>query len=222
MQRISAGLLAVVGALAMAGCGFTGSSSNSAASGGGLAVLDLDAVAKSTGRSDDMAKAVKLREAGLNQQLAKAQAEASSKFEAKKAEFGEQPSDEQKKQLLQMQVDFNSQLGNLRRQAQAALEQFRQDMVVQFRNDIRPVAYEVASAKGLSIVIPKNEGFLLSVDPGVDITNEVVHKMRTAPKTTTTAAAPAPAATSSQPSLKPAPAKSADRTAAADKDSMDK
>jgi len=36
---------------------------------------------------------------------------------------------------------------------------------------------DVAAARGLSIVIPKNNGLLLSIDPAVEITDEVAAKM---------------------------------------------
>jgi Skp family chaperone for outer membrane proteins len=88
-------------------------------------------------------------------------------------------SDEEKGELAKWQIAINNDLNTAQRQGQLALEQYRQELVVQFRNEIRPTAHEVAAAKGLGIVIPKSEGFLLSVDPGVDITNEVIHKLQT-------------------------------------------
>jgi hypothetical protein len=78
----------------------------------------------------------------------------------------------------------------------------------------------------LSIVIPKNEGLLLSVDPGVDITDEVVKVLRERHPVVTPAAQPsAPEATSqndgaAQKSSRnsSSPAKSAARKAAAEEE----
>ena len=66
------------------------------------------------------------------------------------------------------------------------------------QDEVRPFAQQVASAKGLGVVIPKNEGFLLSVDPGVDITNDVISAYQLK-KPSPSAAAPAPAAITPKP-----------------------
>jgi hypothetical protein len=91
-----------------------------------------------------------------------------------------------------------SMLQQAKREAQVKLEQYRQSLVAQFRNEVRPWAQQVAADKGLSVVIPKNEGFLLSVDPGVDITADAIKVYQTRKP------AP-PAATAAAPATTPAP-----------------
>jgi Skp family chaperone for outer membrane proteins len=147
---------------------------------GGLAVIDLDIVAKTIGRTDEMNEAIRLRENALNQQLLKIQTSFRDQLEAKQKEFGEQPTDDQKGELARMQNEANNRLVNAKRTAEVNREQYRQELISQFRQEVRPVAQEVALTKGLGVVIPKNEGFLLSVDPGVDITNEVSEKLQMA------------------------------------------
>lgn len=57
---------------------------------------------------------------------------------------------------------------------------FRQALVDQFREQAKPVLREVAAARGLSIVVPKNDGLLLTIDPAVEITDDVATKMTVA------------------------------------------
>ena len=187
-------LLAAVaaGVLMSVGCGFQpGSAETAASSKGGLAVIDLDVVAKSIGRTQEINESWKVRKNALDQALQKLQLSFNEQLSAKKAEAGETPTEEQQKQLAGMQRDASNKLVQAGRKAQADLEQFRQQMVAQFRAEIRPFAQEVASSRGLAIVIPKNEGFLLSIDPAVDITADVISAY-SVKKPAPTAAAPAP------------------------------
>lgn len=187
-------LLAAVaaGVLMSVGCGFQpGSAETAASSKGGLAVIDLDVVAKSIGRTQEINESWKVRKNALDQALQKLQVSFNEQLSAKKAEAGETPTEEQQKQLAGMQRDASNKLVQAGRKAQADLEQFRQQMVAQFRAEIRPFAQEVASSRGLAIVIPKNEGFLLSIDPAVDITADVISAY-SVKKPAPTAAAPAP------------------------------
>lgn len=184
MRRIGSWMTLSLLALAPLGCGWQApaATTSNASAHGGLAVIDLDAVAKSVGRDSQMNQALKIRENALNQGLSKLQNTIREQIDQKKAEIGEEPTDEQRTELAKMQIELGNRLAGTRRQAQASLEQYRQQLVAQFRIEVRPVAQQIAQEKGLSVVIPRNEGLLLSVDPGCDITTEVAHAMQTAPK----------------------------------------
>ncbi len=174
MRFGSALVMLAAGAMFSAGCGsqFGGSSASSAK--GGIAVIDLDVVGKSIGRTQEMTDAINVRKSAFDQALQKGQAEMKQKLADKKAEFGDSPTDEQKTQLAQLERAFGNELVQAARKAQAKLEQERQALIAQFRNEVKPVAQQVAAERGLGVVIPRNEGFLLAIDPGVDITADVV------------------------------------------------
>jgi Skp family chaperone for outer membrane proteins len=162
------------GAMLLAGCGFQPGSQTASAPKGGMAVIDLDEVAKTIGRTQEINDSWQVRKRALDQALQQAQTKFRDEITAKKQEFGEQPTDEQQQTLIALEREANNRLLQAGRKAQADLEGFRNQMVAQFRAEIRPFAKQVATEKGLSIVIPRNEGFLLSVDPGVDITSDVI------------------------------------------------
>lgn len=174
MRFGSAVVVLAAGALFSVGCGSQFGGASASSSKGGLAVIDLDVVGKSIGRTQEMNDALNVRKSALDQALQRGQADMKRQIADKKDEFGENATDEQKQQLAQMERNANSQLVQAARKAQAQLEEERQRMIAQFRAEVRPVAQQVASERGLGVVIPKNEGFLLSVDPGVDITADVV------------------------------------------------
>lgn len=189
--------LALCGAMiGFSGCGTqtSGSADNSStpAAHGGLAVIDLDRVAASLGREQEMEDELKQRQASLNDSLRELHQKAREEFDLKKQEYGEKPTDEQQQELQRIQNQLNTALANSQRKAQISLEVHKQELISKFRGDVRPIAQEIAASRGLSVVIPKNDGLLLSIDPGVDITSQVIERMQAKPTAKPAAATPAP------------------------------
>lgn len=196
-QSWTTGLLSLsLGLSLITGCNQPIGSAPQASSRGGIAVVDLDKVAQQTGKQVEMADALALRESALKQQLVGFQTSLQDQIKAKQDEFGEAPTDEQTAKLRQAAVIAQNQVAQLQAQAGAELTKYKDLLVARFRNDLRPLLQDVASDHGLSVVIPKNEGLLLSVDPAVDITDDVIAKMkslRTVPAKTVAATEMAPA-----------------------------
>lgn len=192
-------------AMFLTGCG-TQFGGSSAAAKGGMAVVDLDKVAAETGKSIQMKEIFQVQENSVKQQLAKMTLSANAQLEAKSKEFGEAPTDEQKKELAQFRLNASNILTRADREGSVKLSQYKQDQIAKFRTEIKPIAQEIAAKRGLSIVIPKNEGLLLAVDPGVDITDDVIKAYREK-RPSQPAAAAAPAAAAKAPA--PAPARTA-------------
>ena len=204
MRKSGVCLMLTGAAMWLTGCG-TQFGGPSASSRGGLAVVDLDKVAAETGKNIQMKEVFQLQENSVKQQLAQAQLSANSQLETKAKEFGETPTDDQQKELAQFRYNATNVLGKLQNQAGSKLSQYRQDQIAKFRTEIKPIAQEIAAKRGLSVVIPKNDGLLLAVDPGVDITEEVIKAYRE--KRPAPTAAPA-ASTASKPAAS-APARAA-------------
>lgn len=144
---------------------------------GGVGVVDLDAVAKRLGRDIEMQNQVQERLASLNAKLASLQDSLRRLHEEKREKYGDEMTDEQIKELQLSQDRMDAQLREFNRKAQSELAVFRQALVDQFREQAKPVLRQVAAARGLSIVVPKNDGLLLTVDPAAEITDDVAAKM---------------------------------------------
>jgi len=211
MRKSGVCLVLTGAAVWLTGCGMPFGSSSASVPHGGLAVVDLDKVAAETGKNIQMKEIFELQENSVKQQLAKAQFSANSQLEAKSKEFGDTPTEEQQKELAQFRFNATSVLGKLQNQAGTKLSQYRQDQIAKFRTEIKPIAQEIAAKRGLSVVIPKNEGLLLAVDPGVDITDDVIKAYREKRPAPTTAPA---ASTTTQGTARPAaaPARTATQT----------
>ncbi len=218
--------LALTGVTAlMTGCGSSGSAP--ATSRGGLAVVDLDKVAAETGRKAEMDEQYKMTASSVQQQLVSAQNNFQGQIDAKAKELGidlttkkpEEIPEEAKQQVGQMTLNARNILARAQNEYGAKLGEYKQTQIAKFRNDLKPVLQEVAAKRGLSIVVPKNEGLLLAVDPGVDITDDVIKAYR---EKKPAVAATAPAAAPAAPAASTAPAKPAPKTAAKDADAEKK
>jgi len=176
MRHLSLVFVLFVATLASTGCGKMNFSGQSAR--GGMAVVDLDKVAAETGRDRQLAASLETATNSLNQQLAKIGENAKEQLTAKKKSYGDDLSDEQKREYSAFESKAVTELSRIQNNARVQFEQFKQNQIAQFRAELRPIAQEIASKRGLSIVIPKNEGLLLSVDAGVDITEEVIKTLR--------------------------------------------
>ncbi len=196
----------------LTGCGMPWSGP-AAAKSGGLAVVDLGKIAAETGKDIQLRESFQLQENNVKQQLAQAQVNANSQFQDKVKEFGETPTDDQQKELAKFRVGATNALGQLQNQAGTKLNQYMQDQIAKFRAEIKPIAMEVAAKRGLSVVVPKNEGILLAVDPGVDITEDVIKLYRER--------RPAAAAPSAPKAAKPAAEAAPTRTATKGKDAKE-
>ena len=202
--------------MTLTGCGQM-SGPASASSRGGMAVVDLDKVAAETGRDRVLAQSLELAQNSLNQSYAKTVEDAKDKLEKKFKDYGTAPSDAEKTEYSQIERNALNQLSQIQNNARTKFEQYKQVQIAKFRAELKPITQEIATKRGLSIVIPKNEGLLLSIDPGIDITDEVIKVLREKHPVRQTEDI-APAETTAK--RRSAPAKSAGttRTAAAEDD----
>lgn len=176
MRRLEMAFGLAIVAGFVTGCGQFGSSTPSAR--GGIAVVDLDKVAAETGRDRQLAQSLELAQNSLNESYAKSVDSARSQLNIKKKGYGDEISDDEKKEFSELERSAVTQLSQLQNQARAKFEQYKQTQISKFRMDLKPITQEIAAKRGLSVVIPKNEGLLLSVDPGVDITEDVIKILR--------------------------------------------
>jgi Skp family chaperone for outer membrane proteins len=181
LRRISVAALCSL-LVSSAGCGKTPSDQATAKTDkpvGGVGVVDLDLVAKRIGRDIEMKQRVQEKMDSLNNQLTTLQGALRRQYDEKREKFGDDPTDEQIKELQTSESLMERQLLERKRKAEGELSVCRQELVDQFREQAKPVLREVAAARGLSIVVPKNDGLLLSIDPACEITDEVAAKMLT-------------------------------------------
>lgn len=204
--RMNRNLLTVAVVVAAAfGIGWT-VSHYTGSQGGGVAVVDLDEIAKQLGRSDQMANTVQATAGKLSDSLAKAGNQLNAQLNQIKAGLGEQPTQEEAQKYLQTQRAAQLQFNQYTQQVRSALDQTRVKLVADFRTETRPHAQKIAKEKGLDTVFTKNDAVVFAFDDAVDITDEVIALMKAEGLAAAPAAAPAPspaAPASSAPEYQP-------------------
>lgn len=150
-------------------------------SGGGVAVVDLEKVAKELGREQQMVNDLKANQNNVASQLATVEKNAIEKLNQMKAELGDAAPDDKKLEFQKTAQTAQIQFNNLQKQAVTAIGQRRDFLVASFRAEARPVAEKIAKANGANAVVTKNDAFLFSFDNTIDITDAVIAEMRANP-----------------------------------------
>lgn len=158
---------------------------------GGVALVDLDDVAKRLGRDVAIVQELKDASGPLKDQLTATQKDLQTQFDRTKDAIGSKPSDTDSQKLADLGSNLNLQLQQKQQQAQQELNAKRAALVTRFREEIKPVALKIASSKGLGVVLVKSEMVVLGSQPGLDITDEVVAELiRTGSAVPTPSASP--------------------------------
>jgi Skp family chaperone for outer membrane proteins len=197
MERYSKKLAAFCVCVSIAcvcGCGHSDSAtqgddrapSGSRAAGkfGGVAIVDMDEVAKQLGSDVALMNEINAGQSSLNQQLRNVQAELQDKLRKKQQELDARSVSDlskpelKKQQLSEYEKELGLQLNRARDTAQIELNAYRQKLILSFREEVVPVAKDVAAQRGLGVVITKNDSMLLAYDDAHDITSAVVDKLR--------------------------------------------
>jgi Skp family chaperone for outer membrane proteins len=146
-----------------------------------VAVVDLDAVAKAVGRDVVIRQQVEVATQQLNQQLVKAATDMKTQIEAEQAKLTDASPEDDKKRVAAMLAQANQNVQNNKAMAQLRQQQIRNELIVQFRDEIRPMAEKAARAQGAMAVLVTAETTVLWFDPALDITDEVIAEYRSNP-----------------------------------------
>lgn len=141
-----------------------------------VAVLDLAAVAKALGRDEIVKQQVQVAGEQLRQQLTKFSTGLQDKLREQQAKLGSSPSEDERQQLQRQLVEAQRQVQQSQAVARQKAVQFQNQLAVKFRNEIQPVAAEIARAQGASTIAMANT--LMWFDPALDITGAVIGAMR--------------------------------------------
>lgn len=176
----------------------------SKSTGNGVAIVDLDLIAQRLGRDAKMKESIEQRQLNLNQQIVTVQNSFLEQLKTKQSEFGETPTESQTQMLTAMQREANLKLNSVRQQAQGNMSQFQQSVINQFREEAKPIAEKLAAEKGCKIVLTKNDTVIFAFDSVVDITEDMITRMKQSSKTATPTTPAPQTASSSAPKVQTA------------------
>jgi Skp family chaperone for outer membrane proteins len=195
-MRARAAVLAMLAATAIAGgCGQRGDDRQASAP-GAVAVIDLDEIARRLGSDKQIASAINQRHSALSQQLLTLAKSYNEQIEAEKAKLAAANDQESEVTVASWQQQATAKLNEVKQQAAADLEKTRLALFDEFRDHIKPAARRVAQARGLSVIVTKNESVVFDYVSTADITDGVVDELMASASTTegkaTMSSAPGP------------------------------
>ncbi len=154
---------------------------------GGVAVIDVDVVARQLDTYDVIAERAKKYEDMLKAKLKQTQTSYLGRIEREEQALSDRSTVVDLERVDALKRELNTELLQDRAKAQREIQKYRADLVNTFRDQVRPIAQQVASRKGLSLVVSKNDNVIFSYEPVIDITNDVIAEMRSSAATTESA-----------------------------------
>jgi len=142
-------------------------------------VVDVIAVAKALGRDDTLSDQMLQVNQRLAQQLQEIQQNLQEQIDAKTAEFGDAPTQEQTRQLQELTAAARQRLAQARMVAQQRQQQVSAALGAQFRDEIKPIAEKIAADMGASVAIMNTNNVLWHTTEA-DITGQVIDQLRAA------------------------------------------
>lgn len=147
-----------------------------------LLLVDFSSLLQAT--SMDTKIDAQLKEAGqrLESQLKQAAKDMNTQLKDAQEKAGKKPSLKQQKELNQLATISRERMINLKQNANTELLQLRANIFKQLRDQIKPIAEKIAHQRGAKAVMLVDQS-MLWFDHGVDITADVLAKVRAHPLT---------------------------------------
>lgn len=146
----------------------------------GVAVLDLNAVAKATERDQAINQSMESARVDLNAQLTQIAGDLEKQLKDQQDKAGPSPQPVEQQQLQNMAAEAQRQLAEKQQLAQQKAQQLQLELVSEFKRQVQPVAEQIAKSQGAEIVVILDDA-ILWFDSVVDITDEVIAELRANP-----------------------------------------
>ncbi|NOY66008.1 MAG: OmpH family outer membrane protein [Gammaproteobacteria bacterium] len=143
-----------------------------------IGIINLGKISDETGNAEKIKSELEKIRTRLQQELQSVQMNLQKSFQENQDKIGKTPTDEQRMQLGKMLADAQNKLKMAQTSAAIELKNKREELVIQLRDTVRPIANKIAQQRGMSIVIIKNDNLLLGYDKKVDITDAVITEMK--------------------------------------------
>jgi len=144
---------------------------------GRVAVVDLDAIAKTLGRdkaiTNEVGRYLKTKQADINKERDQLKA----KLAKEEKKLGKSPKPKQKAEYESMARQSELQLRKDVIDARRGAAQLRAKLINEFTGEVQPVAARLAREKGFGLVLVKQPGMLF-IDGSADITAQVTKVLK--------------------------------------------
>ncbi len=160
--------------LSLCGCGSPKENTT-----GRMAVIDLDRIAGALGRDDLMTQRLQEAVQQRQQNVTMVRDTLRAQLQQETARLGRNPTEAQKARLNQLTVAADTRMREVLARADQEGNELRTRLILEFREEVEPVARRVATRRGLSIVMVKQD-HMLYINPEIDITDTVIDEIQAA------------------------------------------
>jgi Skp family chaperone for outer membrane proteins len=144
---------------------------------GRVAVIDLDEVASVIGRDKVIAESVQSFAKEQEAKLTLLRDELRINIEQEQNKLGEKPAESEQVRLNQLAQSSEIKLRQEIAKVEEAAGQLRINLVLEFKKEVEPIARRVATQRGMSLVMIKQNA-MLYISPDSDITNDVIDALQ--------------------------------------------
>lgn len=170
MSKILTSLMLTASLIGLSGCDNFQSSPNSV-------VLDLDAIAQATGQAATIKQQIENANQELNTQLASISTKLNDQLAEEKEKMGKKPSKSDKKNLEKLTLQASQKMQQAKAIASQKSQQYRAALILQMRDNVKPIAEKIAQKRGATVVLTSNNS-MIWFNPEIDITDEVIAEIR--------------------------------------------
>ncbi len=147
-------------------------------SGPGIVVVDLHQVYQDLGRDLTDTQEMRKEQSALETRLQTLQENLRESISAKEKEFGENPTEEQTQLLSAMKKDAMLKVNQEMSRNRNTLQKYQTELIQEFRKEVKPIAEKIGTMQGATTVLIASPEVVLSCDPAILITDEVVEAMQ--------------------------------------------
>jgi len=138
-----------------------------------VAVIDLGKVAQDTGQDIVIRDRAEAGIAEINNQLQQLAADLDEQLTTERDKIGVAPNEQEAARLQQLRAQARQQVNQAQMQAQQQANDLESQLVLEFREELMPLAEKIASDRGLKLILSKDI-FIFWADDAIDITADVV------------------------------------------------
>jgi len=143
-----------------------------------IGVINLGKVSDETGNAEKIQSELAKIRARLQSNLQAVQMNLQKNFQDNQLKIGKTPTDQQRVQLGKMLADAQNKLKQAQNSAAIELKNKQEELVINFRNTIRPISNKIAQQQGMNVVLIQNDNVILGFDKKVDITDAVIAELK--------------------------------------------
>lgn len=147
---------------------------------GTVALIEMDRIAKATGKDAVFNQQLQDRHSQLVGQLQTIAQQMETQLQAEQAKLTDASTDDDRARIGMLYQASQQQLARMQQQQiPAEMENYRAELALQMRNEVRPAIKAVMEERGFSLVLEDNDAIIFFAD-GVDITDDVIKRLATA------------------------------------------